>query len=197
MIIRTDLYEVWMEGKKPPYNPLPLVLTLGFTLLVLAVGDAWYLSYSLKKAHSQNAILTAESGQLSKDLAQAKLNAQEVTKLRLRRQSVLEFAYKRVSWAPLLQEVFAALPDGLELFAVEGSTPLQENCWLHITGKAADKYPRLEADKFRSLCLDALKPLDVDASFTKLEDVEKTTSPLPEAEFVITLRWSNRNGTPD
>lgn len=198
MIIRTDLYAVWMEGKKPPYNPLPLVLAAGFALLVLAGADFWYLTTTLQKARAQNSLLAATSAQLSKDLLQAQANAAEVAKMRANRKALLDFAYQRVSWAPLLQDVFAALPEGVELYALEGSSPLQENCLLQITGKAADRYPRLEADKFRSLCLDALRALEVEASFSKLEDIEaKNNSPVPEAEFVISLRWKNRNGTPD
>lgn len=192
MIIRTDLYAVLAQGRKKPNKLLPVLAGTGALLLGLVGLDHVYLSKQTAHLRIQKSALESKLSQLETDLAQAREAAAQSELARLRRKTVLDFAFQRLTWAPLLQEIFAVIPETIQLQTVEGSTPWQTDCTLKLTGKCTSEQPRLEADKFRSLCIDSLAGSGIIAvaSFGKLEDLENP-GPLPESEFEITLRWTN------
>ena len=194
MIIRTDLYAVLSEGQKRQRNPYRFVWLFAGLLLAGATIEYWLLLTARSDLKTQESRLESKAAQLAKEMVLAEAEAAKAATLRTQRAALLEFAYRRISWAPLLEGIFAAVPETLQLHSVKGSSPWQSDCTLQISGKATGEQPRLEADKFRSLCIDALADAGITAigSFNKLEDTD-ATGPLAQSEFEITLRWMNTN----
>lgn len=195
MIIRTDLYAVLTQGQKKRRNPYPAIFLVAGLLLLAAILEYWHLSGQRSQLRAQQEQLENKASQLEQELAIANSEAEKAATLRAQRQAVMEFAFGRVSWAPLLEEIFAAMPETVQLHSVKGNSPWQTECTLQISGRATGEQARLEADKFRSLCMDALANLGITAiaTFNKLEDLENS-EPLTQADFEITLRWMNTHG---
>lgn len=195
MIIRTDLYAVHIDGRKQPRNRAGKITAaiLG-AILTLTVLDAWLISGKRQHLKLEETTLKSQLLKLDKDLAVAQLKANELAKKRKFNKTLLQFANARVSWAPLLESIFAVLPENVQLTALSGKSTSQDDCLLQISGKIFGTQARLEADKFRTLCLEALAQIKAKAEFDKLEELEpKPDSPLQEAEFEISIRWKNGN----
>ena len=192
MIIRTDLYAVLTQGQIKRRNPYPLICLVAAVLLAGAALEYWFLSTQRSRLDAQQKQLQAKAADLELNLAATKNEAEKAMRLRTEREAITTFAYQRISWAPLLEEIFAAMPETIQLQSVKGHSPWQTECTLQIGGRATGQQPRLEADKFRSLCMDALANAGITAiaTFNKLEDLEHS-GPLAEADFEITLRWMN------
>ncbi len=197
MIIRTNLCSKAPRQERAPIQPRQWIVAS--LALVLALGVFNWMAKD-RGAKKLLAVVTARKAKqlsLEDELALAQSRSEKRTIKINRRNSIIGFAKNRLNWAPLLEQIFSALPENIELSALSGTCTGLDSCLITITGQAAARQPRLECDKFRLLLTNNLTDMStsIKTRFIQLEDSEETIVldkvPYSVSDFTIALEWSH------
>lgn len=179
----------------------PLKITM-WVLGLIGVGmAAFYFNrlteYSAIKAQLANK--RAELASLEPKARAAKARAEELAAkagLSIALNGQIE---KRFYWAPFLEQVTAAIPEGVQLSKISGESKGEEvkACKIAIEGLAAGEDPRKVAEDLRADLAEKLgrQYKKVSATFRMLEDSSEKVrlggADLPTASFAINLEFQS------
>ena len=202
MILRTDLYAAVLHEDRLTRNQKavresPSYFLIGFVILLLGAGAAHYLflQQMVKRLRPQSEELATKAATAQKDLQEANLRLLAQQKKVARRTALLSFADHRLSWAPVLETLYATTPPQIELTRIHGSCFFSQSATLQISGKTATRNSRLDCDKYRLLLIQALSDTGIAAEgkFARLEDVDSGNKSAGNTflitEFTIELTW--------
>jgi hypothetical protein len=199
IVVRTNLCAERLVQKRAATGRRRVAGAL--VIVVLIAFLAWqYSRAQVTELRRQHAASKSAEAVLDRDLAAAHARAAERMAQAARREPVLELAKKRWIWAPVLERVFAAMPENSEISLLQIRAADADDYIVQVTGRSAGEQPRLECDKCRLLLADALVEAgySVTAHFARLEDSVATIrfeeTDYPAAEFVIELRFKNAAG---
>jgi hypothetical protein len=193
IICQINLYATRLaeeEAKKPSRRAF-----LTSMLVAVVLGLSW-LGLQLTVIHLQQESATTHELELdaSRELAAARLQAQEDAKKSERRKRVQDYFLSRLCVAPLLEQLFTAVPANVELSHVRWKALEDGECEVRIAGRAAGASPRIECDKCRLLLVSKFGAAGFTASaqFDSLEDsadkIHVGDADVPAAEFVLILK---------
>jgi hypothetical protein len=199
MIIRTNVYKPILQeehAKARGSKEFRLVVA-GIVLAVAPCAWGVALHADVARLRGEYAREQAEGKKLSKELGLARALAQELAAKDAQRSAICGFARDRVVWAPLLERIFASVPETVELTTVECRCSSPKDRSIRIVGQATSQSPRLLCDKFRIQVIDTIQTYGLRAAgdFTRLDDSETSIElegvKYLKVDFEILITWNN------
>ena len=196
MIIRTNLY--WEFAEQPPTDPWKGRAIMAAMLLVLLAAGYWYFLTTQRETWQQNA-LAAENryAELQAQLATLRERVQAVREKAEARAPIIDYARRRLNFAPVLERVLAAAPANVEFSRLRLMSDGQAGFRLLLIGSGAGEQPRLVCDKLRVQLIDGLETEfpGVIVNFDSLDESTRTIQIEGQkravADFTISATWRN------
>ena len=196
MIIRTNLYAPEMEQPRAPViTPVRLAVTAGIMLVAFLAVQSLVLYREVQTLRLEVAAQSSIEEPIRQKLEGARTRAIALSKKIQKRQAIMGCLNGRVNWAPVLERIYSAIPDDVQLSELRLSHNEKGACVVLLNGRAAGNQPRIEADKCRVILLDALQEIApaAIASFISLDDADQTVhrdgQEMPVAKFSIQISW--------
>ena len=111
------------------------------------------------------------------------------------RTPIINYALRKVNFAPVLERVLAAAPANLEFSRLRLMSDGEAGFRIHLSGSGAGEQPRLVCDKLRIQLLDLLSAEfpAVLVNFATLDESTRTIQiegeKRPVADFTISATW--------
>ncbi|MEI6349738.1 MAG: hypothetical protein WCP06_01370 [Verrucomicrobiota bacterium] len=198
MIIRTNLRAPTVEqARTPVLTPIRKAAIAGILLGVTLLGYWLVLDHEVRALRLEFAAKTAIEKPLRQNLELARQRAIALAEKLQKRQTILGYLKGRVNWAPVLERIYSAVPENVQLSELRLTHNPNGACVAQVAGRAAGEQPRIEADKFRVILLDTLREFDNSptASFIALDDseqvVHRNRKEMAVAVFSIQVKWVN------
>jgi Tfp pilus assembly protein PilN len=163
LLTSINLYADRLEIQRVKRPRRRIKAAVGLALLALALVWAG-LRMHVAQLEQEYTVIAALQTRLKTELgATQEATARRAAKA-TRRNVLVDKITRRVCGAPLLQEIFAAVPASTEFQSLRAKFDEFGGCELRITGRSAGLQPRLEADKCRLLLITSLNEANYQAT---------------------------------